>query len=99
MSSMSEVAFLLGGSQVKVLTTSGRGFTPEEIAERAIDKVIYVGDKSHPLIAEQARAFREQIKKVLIFYLAEAQQSERTTICAKLSLQGYEELAQLIRSL
>jgi hypothetical protein len=92
-----EGGFNLG--EVKVYTANHRGFTPEEIAERAIDKVIYVGDKSHPLIAEQARAFREQIKKVLIFYLAEAQQSERTTICAKLSLQGYEELAQLIRSL
>ncbi len=92
-----EGGFNLG--EVKVYTANHRGFTPEEIAERAIDKVIYVGDKSHPLIAEQARAFREQIKKVLIFYLAEAQQSERTTICAKLSLQGYEELANLIRSL
>ena len=33
MSTMSEVAFLLGGANVKVLTTSGRGFTPEEVAE------------------------------------------------------------------
>lgn len=85
--------------EVKVFTTNHRGFTPEEIADRAIDKIIYVGDKSHPLIAEQARAFRENIRKMLVFYLTEAQQAERTTICAKLSLQGYEELANLIRSL
>jgi len=35
---MSEVAFLLGGDGVKVMTTQGRGFTPEEVAERALDK-------------------------------------------------------------
>lgn len=92
-----EGGFNLG--EIKVYTANHRGFTPEEIAERAIDRVIYVGDKSHPLIAEQARAFRENIKKVLIFYLTEAQESERTTICAKLTLQGHEELANLIRSL
>ena len=45
MSTMSEVAFLLGGNQVKVLTTSGRGFTPEEVAERALDKIISVGEE------------------------------------------------------
>ena len=32
---------LLGGG-VKVMTTSGRGFNPEEIAERALDKIIAV---------------------------------------------------------
>jgi len=31
---------------VIVKTSQGRGFTPEEIAERAIDKIIYVGSKS-----------------------------------------------------
>ena len=85
--------------QVKVFTSSHRGFTPEEIAERAIDRFIYVGDKSHPLIAEQARAFREQIKQMLIFYFREAQEAERITIAAKLTHNGYDELATLIRSL
>lgn len=85
--------------QVKVFTSSHRGFTPEEIAERAIDRFVYVGDKSHPLIAEQARVFREQIKHLLVFYLREAQESERVTIAAKLTQNGYEELAGLIRSL
>ncbi len=54
MSTMSEVAFLLGGSNVKVLTTSGRGFTPEEVAERALDRIISVGSQTHPAIRDQA---------------------------------------------
>ena len=36
---------LLGGG-VKVMTTSGRGVTPEEVAERALDKIITVGTAS-----------------------------------------------------
>jgi hypothetical protein len=81
---------------VNVYTTDNRGFTAEEIAERALDKIIYVGDKSHPVIAEQARAFKEHIKHVLVQYLREAQQSERITICAKLSQAGHPEIAKLI---
>ncbi len=33
---------LLGGG-VKVMTTSNRGFNPEEVADRALDKIIAVG--------------------------------------------------------
>jgi hypothetical protein len=94
---MIETGIDLGG--VKVFTTDNRGFTPEEIAERAIDKIIYVGDKSHPVITEQARAFKEHIKHVLIHYLREAQESERITICAKLSQAGHPEIATLIGDL
>ena len=41
---------------VKVGTISGRGFTPEEIAEQALDKIISIGNNSHPVIQAQAEA-------------------------------------------
>jgi len=94
---MIETGIDLGG--VKVFTTDNRGFTAEEIAERALDKIIYVGDQSHPVIAEQARTFKEHIKRVLVHYLGEAQESERITICAKLSQAGHPEIAKLIGDL
>lgn len=84
---------------VKVFTTQNRGFTPEEIAERALEKIIYVGEKSHPVIVEQAKAFREHIRQVLIQYLQEAQESERLTICGLLNSQGHSDLADIIRRL
>jgi hypothetical protein len=34
------------GGNVTVLSTAGRGFTPEELAEQALDKIVYVGSKS-----------------------------------------------------
>ena len=82
-----------------IYTTNNRGFTAEEIAERALDKIIYVGDKSHPVIAEQARAFKQYIYDVLVQYLREAQESERITLSAKLSQLGHPEIAKLIGEL
>lgn len=86
---------LLGGS-VLVMTTDNRGFTPEEIAERALDKIIYVGGQSHPHITEQAEAFRENIRKILVFYMEEAIKSNKTTIAARLRDAGHPELIKLL---
>lgn len=88
-------AVLLGGS-VTVLTTNNRGFTPEEIAERALDKIIYVGGNSHPAIRDQAEAFREHIRQVLVFYMNEAVKSDRTTLAARFREAGHPELIKLL---
>jgi hypothetical protein len=50
---------------VMVMATEGRGSTPEEIAERALDKIIYVGSNTHPVIRDQAEAFKDSIRAVL----------------------------------
>jgi hypothetical protein len=92
---MDEVAFLLGG-QVRVETTKGRGFTPEEIAERALDKIIAVGGNSHPVITEQARAFRENIRNVLVFYMKEVERSHRVTLANKFRKAGHPELIKIL---
>jgi hypothetical protein len=86
---------LLGGGAI-VHTTSGRGFTPEEIAERALDKIIYVGSESHPAIRDQAEAFRENIRAVLVLYLKEAVKSDRTTIANRLREAGHPDLVKLL---
>jgi hypothetical protein len=90
-----EKGVLLGGS-VAVLTTNNRGFTPEEVAERALDKIIYVGGNSHPVIRDQAEAFRENIRQILIFYMNEAIKSDRTTVAARLRDAGHSELIKLL---
>lgn len=84
---------------IKVFTTANRGFTPEEIADRTLEKIIYVGEKSHPLIVEQAKAFKESIREVLVNSLQEAQSAAKTDICAKLAQNGYQSLSQIIRGL
>lgn len=81
---------------VKVMTTANRGFTPEEVADRALNKIISVGDSSHPLIRDQAHAFREHIRGVLVYYMREAIKSDRTTLMLKLQELGHPEIAKLL---
>jgi len=93
----STVAEVLGGS-VMVATTNNGGATPETLAERALDKIIYVGGNAHPAIREQAMAFRDSIKGVLLGYLKEAARAERATIAMKLKAAGHGELIKLLDS-
>lgn len=83
---------------VKILTTSGRGFTPEEIAERALDKIMHVGENAPPVIRDQALAFRDHIRSVLVYYMYEAVKSDRTTQANKLREAGHPELVQILIS-
>ena len=82
-----------------VHTTRGRGFTPEEIAERCAEKIIAISDDAAPAIREQAHAFRGRLLKTLEVYMREAVQSDRTTVYNALTAAGQTELAKLIRRL
>lgn len=81
---------------VMVMTTEGRGFTPEEVAERALDKIIYVGSNAHPAIREQAEAFREHIRGVLVHYMHEAVRSHNVTLVNKFKQAGHPELIPIL---
>ena len=81
---------------IKVFTKDHGGFTPDELADRALDKIIQVGDNSHPLVREQALAFREHIRAVLVFYMNEAVKFDRVTLAYKLREAGHPELIKLL---
>lgn len=81
---------------VMVMSTQGRGFTPEEIAERALDKIIYVGSNTHPAIREQAEAFKDSIRNVLIYYMHEAIRSHNVTLVNKFNQAGHPELVPIL---
>jgi hypothetical protein len=81
---------------IKVLTTQNRGMTPEEIADLALDKIIYVGSKSNPLIRDQAEAFRKQIRSLLIIYIKQAVVSYNTTVANRLRDAGHPELIKIL---
>jgi hypothetical protein len=84
---------------VKVQTTNNRGFTPEELAEQALDKIVSVSDNADPIVREQAHAFRERIRAVLVHYLKQAARSDRTTVCAALNAAGQKSLSEMIKRL
>ena len=83
---------------VMVMATEGRGFTPEEVAERALDKIIYVGSHTHPAIRDQAEAFKASIRQVLVHYMHEAVRSHNVTLVNKFKQAGHPELIPILDS-
>ena len=81
---------------VMVMATQGRGQTPEEVAERALDKIIYVGSNAHPAIRDQAEAFKDSIRGVLVHYMHEAVRSHNGTLVSKFKQAGHPELTAIL---
>ena len=84
---------------VLVNTTNKRGFTPEELAEQCMQKVISVADTAPPGLREQARAFSKDIERLVAYYMRQAIRSDRTTVYNALTDAGHPELAELLRRL
>jgi hypothetical protein len=82
---------------VSVATTHGRGFSPEEVAERALDKIIFVSESAAGPIRDQAMAYRDALRKVLVHYMHEAVRSDRTTVANIVTQAGHPELVHLLR--
>ena len=89
----------LSVGDVMVHTTDNRGFTPEEVASRCVDRIISISDQANPVLQQQAHAFKGNIEGVIAHYIKEAIQSDRTTIYNALNDAGEPKLAELIRRL
>ncbi len=61
---------------VKVFTTDSRGFTPDEMADRAVDRLLRINNRS-------------ELKRVLAQYFKEAQESERMNLRRILIENGF----------
>jgi len=91
----------IGGAQlgiIKASSVSGRGFTPEELAEQALNKIVSVGGNCHPVIRDQAEAFKDKIRGVLVHYMRQAVRSNHTTLANKFRAAGHPELVKLLES-
>jgi hypothetical protein len=83
---------------VQIMTSNGRGFSAEELAERALNQIINVGENAPPVIAEQARAYRENLREVLIYFMREAMRSRNVTLVNKFTQAGHPELIPILDS-
>tara|TARA_R110000868_G_scaffold173199_1_gene409292 strand:+ start:1467 stop:1757 length:291 start_codon:yes stop_codon:yes gene_type:complete len=81
---------------VTIATTHERGATPEEIAERALNRIISIGADIPPVLRDQALAYREDIRKVLVFYMKEAVRSHNVTLVTKFRKAGHPELIPVL---
>jgi len=88
-----------GVGPVFVTTSNDGGHSPEQVAELCINRLIKISDKAPPELAQQARAFREEMLAVVLQYVRMAAAEDRATVCAKLKQAGFSELAQQIKEL
>jgi hypothetical protein len=72
---------------VDVVASANGGHPPEFWANRAAQKIVQVSDTAPPVIAEQARAFQKQVEQVILYYMKQAIECDRSTVASQL-LQG-----------
>jgi hypothetical protein len=84
--------------EIKATSVSGRGFTPEEVAEQALVKIVSIGGNCHPVIRDQAEAFKDEIRGVLVHYMKQAVRSNHTTLANRFRAAGHPELVKLLES-
>ena len=84
---------------VSVATTENMGHDPDFWAEQATKRIVSIGGNCHPIIAQQAEAFRDAVLEQISYYMKEAIKSDRTTLIAELEKQGQQEMANIIRRL
>tara|TARA_R100001224_G_scaffold86724_2_gene55806 strand:- start:35 stop:328 length:294 start_codon:yes stop_codon:yes gene_type:complete len=82
---------------VQIQTTNNRGQTPEEVAERCVNKIIGISDNAHPAIKDQAHAYRKEMEKIIAIYMKQAIKSDRTTVYNAIKDSGNPKLAEYIR--
>jgi hypothetical protein len=91
--------FEMSVGSVGVKTTNNRGFTPEEVAELCVDRLMLVSNDAPPAIKDQALAHKERMKAVIAVYMKQAIQSDRTTVYNAISDAGHKKLAEYIRKM
>jgi len=91
--------FEMSVGSVGVKTTNNRGFTPEEVAELCVDRLMIISNDAPPAIKDQALAHKERMKAVIAVYMKQAIQSDRTTVYNAISDAGHKKLAEYIRKM
>ena len=86
-------------NSVNVMTSNEGGLNSEQLTQLAMDKLLKVSDSAPPVIKEQAEAFKENLQKVVYYYIELARREERATIAHKMSKAGQTEMADLVRRL
>ena len=82
---------------VEVLTTNNRGWTPEECAERFVDRLVAVSQAAPEPIRAQALAFKDAAYRLAVHHMNEAVRSDRTTLVNRLREAGQHDAADLIQ--
>ena len=75
------------------------GPKPEFWAEKATHKICSISDDAPHHVKAQAMAFRKEIYAVTLRAINSAIASDRVTISSKLSTQGHEDMAKIVKEI
>ena len=81
---------------VKVTTTTNKGLSVDHWAERATNTIVSVGSQSHPVIMEQANAFKDEVFRVVKYYMEEAVKSDKTSKIAELEQADHSDMTEIL---
>ena len=96
---MFEIDASISLGKVSITTTDNRGLSVEEAAQMAVDKILYVAEDAPEPLREQAKAFKDTVREVIVYYMKHVVDQDRATVAARLREAGYPELAKNLRSL
>ena len=99
MNNMSFPVTMSNDFKVEVATTNNRGSTPEEVANRCVNKIVSVSENAHPTLRAQTIEYRNEIEKLVAVYMRQAIQSDRTTVYNAIKDAGQPTLAEYIRKM
>ena len=63
----------------------------------AMERIIHVSGDAPDIIKQQITAYQTQLFHVLVYYMKEMVQSDRTNVINLLNKEGHSSLADLIR--
>jgi hypothetical protein len=88
----------LGSLLSPIVKTSDYGGLPmEDLADLCADRILHIADSAPPELREQAKYFKESLRKTMLDYLKRAQQSERAR-CIQICAQGgHQAAADILR--
>ena len=82
-----------------VMTTSGRGFNPAELAEMFVNKLLAISADLPPDELAKAHAYRDRILALATIYMSHAQKSQNTSTYNELMNAGHADAAEIVRKL
>ena len=80
MNNMSFPVTMSNDFKVEVTTTNGRGSTPEEVAQRCVNKIVGISENAPPAIPGPGPRVPNALEKTIAIYMRQAIQSDRTTV-------------------
>tara|TARA_X000001388_G_scaffold58200_1_gene43489 strand:+ start:209 stop:496 length:288 start_codon:yes stop_codon:yes gene_type:complete len=83
----------------EVSTTQDKGHDIEFWAKTATDRIVNIGGNAHPVIAQQAEAFKQSVFQTIVYYMQQSALSEKATLAGEMEKQGHSDMAKIIRSL